>query len=151
MIEELLRLAVIEGKRVIDHHEIHIGVTPIDQRVAEEKKRCREAGDDRRQPPSPAEKGQRRKRIEALAGLRLGLCSQCRGLIHAGGLLTHDPETEPFSPRRFCGNQMPKAQRDPAKGLGLLDALAQRNDKIRSLAGFASRDALIGDDDRSTR
>ena len=58
VIEEQLRLAVVEGKRVVDHHEIHVGVAPVDQRIAEQKKRCRKAGDDRRQSPSPAEESQ---------------------------------------------------------------------------------------------
>ena len=51
VIEEPLRLAVVENKRVVDHHEIHVGVAPVDQRVAEQEKRGREAGDDRRPIP----------------------------------------------------------------------------------------------------
>jgi hypothetical protein len=34
-------------------------------------------------------------------------------------------------------------------GLGLKNALAERNDEIRSFAGFAGGDALIGNDDRA--
>jgi len=48
VIEEQLRLAVVEDKGVVDYHEIHVGVAPVDQRVAEQKERCREAGDNRR-------------------------------------------------------------------------------------------------------
>src|SRR3954470_17424153 len=58
VVEKLLRLAVIEDKRVVNHHEIHVGVTPVDQRVAEQEKRCRKAENDRREALSPAKKGQ---------------------------------------------------------------------------------------------
>ena len=58
VVEEHLRLAVVEGKRVVDQDQIHVGVAPVDQRVAEQKERCGETGDDRRQSPSPAERSQ---------------------------------------------------------------------------------------------
>ena len=61
VIEEALRLAVVEDKRVVDHHEIHVGVAPVDQRVAEQKKRQREPGDDRRQSPRQPRKVSRSK------------------------------------------------------------------------------------------
>jgi hypothetical protein len=63
VIEEQLRLAVAEDKRVVDHHEIHVGVAPVNQRVAEQEKRCREAGDDRHQSPFPAKDRQPREGI----------------------------------------------------------------------------------------
>ena len=69
MVEELLRLAVIEGERAVDHHEIHVGVAPVDQRITEQKKRGREAGDDRRQSPSPAKQ---RQPVEGVLRVSMG-------------------------------------------------------------------------------
>jgi hypothetical protein len=58
VVEEKLRLAVVEDKRVVDDHQVHVGVAPVDQRIAEQKKRRREPGDDRRQSCSPAKESQ---------------------------------------------------------------------------------------------
>src|SRR5579871_1615081 len=83
MVEKLLRLAVVQQERVVDHHEVHIGVAPISDRIAAEEERYRKAEDDRGQSPSPAEKGQRREGIKTAAR---GRC--VRGKIHAGRLLS---------------------------------------------------------------
>ena len=77
VIEELLRLAVVENERVVDHHEIHVGVAPVDQRVTEQEERYRKAGDDRRQSPAPAEEVSRSK-----ASFAAGDC----GSIDAAGV-----------------------------------------------------------------
>jgi hypothetical protein len=50
--------------------------------------------------------------------LRLGLCSQCRGLIHACGLLTHDPEKwEPLFAKAFLREPNAKGPTRPGQGL----------------------------------
>src|SRR5258707_820956 len=87
VIEEQLRIAGVEGKRVVDHHEIHIGVAPIDQRIAEQEKRCRKACDNRRQSPSPAEEGQPVEGILRADVVGLGGEGRIGKLVHAGGLL----------------------------------------------------------------
>jgi hypothetical protein len=80
MIDELLRLAVVEEERVVDHHEIHVGIAPVDQRVAQQEKRCRKAQDDRREAVSPAEKSHP---VEGVSRLGL-LARRIRGrLLHA--------------------------------------------------------------------
>jgi hypothetical protein len=38
VIEEMLWLAVIHDKRVVDHHEIHVGVAPVGECVPEQEK-----------------------------------------------------------------------------------------------------------------
>jgi hypothetical protein len=86
MIEEQLRLAVVEGKRVVDHHEIHVGVAPVDQRVAEQEKRCRKAGDDGRQSPSPAEEVEPVDGVRHRGDRRRGRCGWGGKFIHAGGV-----------------------------------------------------------------
>jgi hypothetical protein len=63
VIEIMLRLAVIEQKGVVDHHEVHVGITPIDDEIAEQEKREHKAGDERGQPSAPACHGQAIKRV----------------------------------------------------------------------------------------
>ena len=133
VIEELLRLAVVEHKGVVDHHEIHVGVAPVDQRVAEQKKRCRKAGDDRGQSPSPTEESQP---VEGIL----------RGVGRAARPLRPGRETGSWR-RSFSPAARPKRRRP--KGQGLQNRLSQRNDEVRSFAGFAGGDALIGNDDRA--
>ena len=58
MVEELLRLAVVEQERVVDHHEIHVGIAPVEQRVAEQEERCGKAENDGGQPLAPAKEGE---------------------------------------------------------------------------------------------
>jgi hypothetical protein len=50
--EECLLLAVVHGERAGDHHEVQIGVAPIDQRVAEYEERERRAGDEGGKTPA---------------------------------------------------------------------------------------------------
>ena len=71
MIEEQLRLAIVEQEGIVDHHEIHIGVAPVDDGVAEQEKRQRKADGDRRQSPSPTKEGQPFEGI--LRGVGFGL------------------------------------------------------------------------------
>ncbi len=91
MIEIELRLAVVKHEGVVDHHEIHVGIAPIDQRVAVQEKRQCKAADDRRQSPAPAKKAQP---VEGIlrrigAGFECGSCDG--GLVHAGGILAQPP------------------------------------------------------------
>ena len=62
VIHEMLRIAGIHGERAVDHHEIHVGVAPIDHEIAEQtettsqaqprsrraRRTSRERSDDRR-------------------------------------------------------------------------------------------------------
>jgi len=68
VIEEGLRPAVVHDKRVVDHHEIHVGVTPVNHGIPEQKKRQRKAGDDPHKSGLPAEKGQPVEGITRRAG-----------------------------------------------------------------------------------
>jgi len=72
------------------------------------------------------------KGVLPAADLRL-VCRGSGRCVHAGGLLAQPP---PQSDRRF-------ATRRRSAGL------PQRHDEIRSLAGFAGSNTLVGNDDRS--
>src|SRR5579859_833800 len=84
MIEKQLRLAVIERKRVVDHHEVHVGVAPVNQRVAVQKKRGRHRGHYCDQSPTPSKKCQPVESVRA--GLRLIRRGPGGSLVHAGDL-----------------------------------------------------------------
>ena len=58
VVEEMLRLAVVHDKRVIDHHEVHIGIAPVDQRVTEQEERECQTGNKGSHPRPPAEGGE---------------------------------------------------------------------------------------------
>ena len=81
----LLRVAGVHGERAVDHHEVHVGVAPIDHEIAEQNERRREADDDGGEAPRPAEKSHAIEDIARRGGLRGWGRGSCRGSCHGGG------------------------------------------------------------------
>src|SRR6266702_4327184 len=88
VIEEGLRPPVVHDERVVDHHEIHVGIAPVDDGVAEQEKRGRKACGDRGKSTAPAEKGETGEGVARAFGGRLaGIGRLVRG--HRGEGLAH--------------------------------------------------------------
>ncbi|MGN6285712.1 MAG: hypothetical protein ACTHM2_11235 [Afipia sp.] len=76
-------VTIVQRQSAIDHHEIHVGIAPVNQKIADREERHSEKDDDRDQPAGPAK---RRERGE-------GICSAERLLSRrnrAGWQFEHD-------------------------------------------------------------
>jgi hypothetical protein len=77
MIEECLRLAVVQDKRVVDDHEIHVGIAPVDDEITGEKERQGKADQDDGHSAAPAKRRQpgegiAARVVEGRCGLAIG-------------------------------------------------------------------------------
>ncbi len=101
MIEIFLRQAVVENEGIVDDHEVHVGVAPVDGEIAEQEKGRDHAGDDGGKTAAPAKPAQPIERTAARAD-----CCGRRNDPGAGGRddgLVHGVIHGPRSIRRSFG------------------------------------------------
>ena len=78
MVEVKLRVAVVQQQDVVDDHEVHIGIAPIDDEITHQKKRSCQQRDDEQKTCVPAKRRQPPVRIRPFAPIRLGLADRSR-------------------------------------------------------------------------